>query len=298
MLPVLPEVWRGDFHPSHTRWNASVPGYTAALMFNAAYDAARGVHVVVPELDLRWHRPDQVELDPRGYNARGDLAPPDVHLALDVLLESRPLSELEKVLLHHWIDSVWLRHSRSPIRPAQVIAALGMFSMEEVANLEAIVRAHALTDFRWVLHCVDPRERPVYGRTLNGPGKSRLFRMFPSRLRRGSRDPATWQEDDGGESGSSVDGSEQRPYAPLNAWQRFEQRMRWAERRMRRVLGRAQSAEDEARRQEERLEDAVERTREGRSILDVILRGLRARRGPFAGDRPVLFPLPYHANPA
>ncbi|KZV98433.1 hypothetical protein EXIGLDRAFT_701212 [Exidia glandulosa HHB12029] len=290
-------AWIYDHHPDHSGWDGSIPGYAAALLLNAAtslmqYDGAMEIKAFVPELDLRWHRPDQRDLDPHGYNAAGNIAPPEVHITLDILLHGKTHTNLETLLLHRWIDGVWLRHSRSVERCPEAIRAIGLFNDEEVLRLDMALRANALTDFRWVLHCVDPRRRPVYGRTLDGPGRSRLFRMFPSIFERQAQDPANWSLDDGGMSGSSVDGSNGAPYAPLNAWQRMQQRIRWAQRRIRRVIGVAKHVEELAQEQETRLEDASKRLREGETLLSVFTRGLKARTGARPGDRspPRVFP--------
>lgn len=80
---------------------------------------------------------------------------------------------------------------------------------------------------------LDPRAQPVYGRTINSPGRSRLFRNFPV-LARTTPDHEQWDEDDGGASGSST-GPRDEPYA-LTPSQAVEQSTRHMERRLRRAL--------------------------------------------------------------
>ncbi|EJD43480.1 hypothetical protein AURDEDRAFT_167558 [Auricularia subglabra TFB-10046 SS5] len=99
--------------------------------------------------------------------------------------------------------------------------------------------------------------------------------MFPEMMRR--PDHATWDEDDGGMSGSSRGNSDdERPYV-LNAQQRLEQRIRHVERRARYALPRAEQAEAAMARVEERLREVEANLPGAQAVTDVLRRGIRAR---------------------
>ncbi|EJD38580.1 hypothetical protein AURDEDRAFT_172348 [Auricularia subglabra TFB-10046 SS5] len=259
-----PEPWHYDAHPSQSGWNAGPDGHGAALFLSAAFTNHHVTGELAPAVDMRWHRRDQDNVHPLGHGPRGDVAPDDVHTALDGVLQARTLSPFEIRLLHAWIDRVWLLHSRSHFRCVPALRQLGFFGDDEVNVLAAALRANALTDFRVLMLALDPRETPIYGRTREGPGISRLFRRFRSTFTRSPRteeqpapNHAEWSDDDGGLSGSSDEGA--NPSVPyyLTAVQREEQRIRHAERRLRRVYQIADSAEREAQMQEARIVDEL-----------------------------------------
>lgn len=129
----------------------------------------------------------------------------------------------------------------------------------------------ALTD----TSSLDPRDQPVYGRTSDGPGKSRLFRRFPDVLNRPwGTEAVTWDEDDGGLSSEASDA--EVPYAPLGLLEQFESKMRRSERRLREYVPHVLRAEQLADHWEARLRAEIAREAESRSLLSIILRGLHA----------------------
>ncbi|EJD38635.1 hypothetical protein AURDEDRAFT_128752 [Auricularia subglabra TFB-10046 SS5] len=284
-LAPLDVAWVYDAHPHSSGWDASADGHAAALMLNAAYDHALGLRQTVPRLDARWHRPDQANVRPFGHNDRGDLAPAEVHDVLDDIPRLRSVSDLEKRLLHAWLDLFWLLHSRAPNRCIAAVRRTVIFDDDEADRLCAAMRANALMDFRLLMVAVDPSDEPVYGRTQDGPGISRLYRRFPAFVETAGNpviDHTTWDEDDGGQSGSSDE--ESNPPYILSPEQRQAQRIRHAERRIRRVLAIADEAERAASQQEQRMREAVRRRDQGAVVLNVLLRGLGVE--PFGEERP------------
>ncbi|EJD36768.1 hypothetical protein AURDEDRAFT_129840 [Auricularia subglabra TFB-10046 SS5] len=270
-----PPPWLYDAHPNGTSWNATAAGHAAALILSAAYTHAHITGENAPQVDMHWHRPDQGNVEPLGHGPRGDVALDDVHGAMDVVLEGRrSLSDLEVRLLHAWLDRVWLLHSRAPHRAVAALRQLGVFDAGEVDILWASLRGSPLTDFRLVMLAVDPRETPVYGRTRDGPGISRLFRRFSIFSEWGQASATTdhelWDEDDGGASGSSAEGQQDVAPFHLTALQRQSQRIRHAVRRIRRVTETADKAEKLAMEQEQRMADEVERSHLGAGLLKVL----------------------------
>lgn len=280
--------WVFDAHPNQSRWNATAYGHGAGVMMSAACTNHHLTGEPAPLLDTRWHRPDEDNIAPLGRGPRGDMAPEDVHDTLDVVLSRRrSLTDLEVRLLHAWIDRAWLLHSRAPQRAMPAMRQLGFFDDGELDILAAALRASPLTDFRVLMLAVDPRETPVYGRTRDGPGVARLFRRFNSTFDENEglsreTDHMLWDEDDGGESGSSAEGQEKVTPFLLTPLQRQAQRIRHAIRRIRRVTGIADKAEKLADEQEKRIISEVERSKLGAVLLKVLLRGLRS--GPVPDD--------------
>lgn len=145
---------------------------------------------------------------------------------------------------------------------------------------------------------LDARAQPIYGRTLSSPGVSRLFRRFPDVLVPASLDHAKWDEDDGGESGSSRGASPSpEPFAHTQQ-QAVEQQNRHMERRLRRavrygdcVAEEIVRTEDGVREMEERLRTLVLRHDTVNSLLAVVEAGLGVITSTPMGT-PVPWPAP------
>lgn len=116
----------------------------------------------MPAVDFRWHRPDELDIQPHGYNHRGDIAPPTVHAELDIVLRSPALADFRRdplgKLLHAVIDGVWLRHSRCSPRCIEALRRLSVFSGDQAAQLAEAMCQDPLTDARlimlWYVACI------------------------------------------------------------------------------------------------------------------------------------------------
>lgn len=272
-------------------------------------------------MDFRWHRPEQLNVQPHGYNNRGDQAPASVHGELDNVLRSPRLSafgnEPVRQLLHAAVDGVWMRHSRCASRCLEGVRRLGVFNEDQARQIADAICKDPLTDARllmlWYVSSrfprgiathlaiggsLDARPQPIYGRTLNSPGISRLFRRFPDVLVPASLDPATWDEDDGGQSGSSRGGSPSpEPFARTQQ-QAVEQQTRHLERRLRRAVQYGDAVaeeilrtEDTVREMEARLSALMQHRDAASSLLAVFQAGLAA-----LSTVPVGTPLPWPAR--
>ncbi|EJD43335.1 hypothetical protein AURDEDRAFT_167417 [Auricularia subglabra TFB-10046 SS5] len=184
--PVDP-AWSFDAREYPTGW-LKADAVAASLAFNTAYDHALQWGYRVQRLDMHWHREHDYNLRMFGRGSRGDIAPDEVHDALDNILANRsfspPLSEPEANCLHARIDIVWLRHSRAPTRLGLALHGLRVrdtrFSAEELLRLSQVVSTHCLVDFREVLICVDPRAAVIYGRTRETEGVNRRWKSLGS----------------------------------------------------------------------------------------------------------------------
>ncbi|KZV79931.1 hypothetical protein EXIGLDRAFT_781650 [Exidia glandulosa HHB12029] len=267
--------WRFDRHPDYSGWNASAPGHAAAMMMNAAYGAASQVGHNITQVDFRWNTPDKPNVKPLGYNDRGDLAPRAVHILLDPILKEKKLDPKAWPFVHKTIDLCWMLHSRAIMRSPRFLAQLDYFTDREIAQLSWVMREQMFDDGRLLI--LDPRDEPVYGRTLDSPGQARIYRMFPPR----AREPATWDKDDGGASGSS-DCSLTRPFerTPMQAMQHLERhhqrRLRNAVDHADRVEAEIRRVEDEVARTEARLRAILRRQDSVEGMLDIFDNGVQA----------------------
>ncbi|KZV85259.1 hypothetical protein EXIGLDRAFT_775750 [Exidia glandulosa HHB12029] len=237
--------WRFDRHPDYSGWNASASGHGAAMLMNAAYGAASAVSHNFTQVDFRWHTPDKHNVKPLGYNKRGDLAPRTVHAVLEPMLARRKIDPSLWPFAHKTMDLGWMLHSRAILRCPRFLEQLNFFTEAEIAQLAWAMREHMFDDGRLLI--LDPREEPIYGRTLDTPGDARLYRMFPF-LRR-EQETATWDNDDGGASGSS-DCSLTRPFERTPS-QTIEHLNRHHQRRLRDAVAHAERVEGEIRRVED-----------------------------------------------
>ncbi|KZV91904.1 hypothetical protein EXIGLDRAFT_693227 [Exidia glandulosa HHB12029] len=295
--------WIYDRHPDYSGWDASAEGHAAALLLNAAYDSVGTTGAVVPQVDFRWHRPDATDVNPYGYNMRGDVAPLAVHEKLDALIASRtafsPLPAVVIPFVHNTVDGIWLAHSRCQERCVKALerqlASRLEFTALEVEELASVILQHPLIDARQLMLSLDTRAQPIYGRTSTSEGQSRLFRRFPHILH---PDEARWQDDDGGASGSSREPTPE-PFV-RTAEQLQAQERRHEERRLRRAVNHGDAVMREivdveyaVRDLEERLRQLMVRRASAQAVADVFDQGLKALA---PGETP-LWPNPQSSVP-
>lgn len=175
--PPVDPIWSYDVRDYPTGW-LRADAIAAGQMFSAAYDAALHLGDRVRRLNIHWHRDDEFNMNMYGRGLRGDIAPDEVHSALDAIIAARQLpstyTELEMNGLHARIDLIWMRHSRSPARLRVALRDIrirdSLFTVEETVELADVISEHCLVDFHDVMICVDPRAAVVYGRTRESEG--------------------------------------------------------------------------------------------------------------------------------
>lgn len=118
---------------------------------NAVQYTAAELGAPVVRLNCHWHRPNDHDVRPLGYNHRGDLAPEEVHICLTAAMARTYHPPLEQKLAHGMCDKVWFLHSRSERLEAAVESAFDFLQVQDRASLVRVMRARALDDFRLVM---------------------------------------------------------------------------------------------------------------------------------------------------
>ncbi|EJD46687.1 hypothetical protein AURDEDRAFT_164142 [Auricularia subglabra TFB-10046 SS5] len=280
---ALPEdIW--DHSALHTGSGWLRADYAAAtFIFNAAYTAARYEGMPATRMDCNWHRPDEHDVQPLGYNARGDIAPREVHLAVSRLLEQHgENSRLVQKLAHGVADKVWFLHSRSVRLDQAVSNAFDFLPLSAQRALADMMRQHPLKDLRMVAATVDPRQKLVYGKTLDSAAAPRQWREIYF----ADRHHPDWDSDPGGITGSSPEATSalrhdgEVRYNFGSASDEERQFRRWADRRTRRLARSAQLAADRADQALVATEEILALQQRAETLREILERGVEAERGP------------------